>query len=1419
MESSRSHTPFPTPDVGRSPTGRVAAESRTPLPPRRFARLLSAPVAGPLITGVAVLGIKALPITPGLELAFAPILFLLVALAAFEGGLPSGLGAAAVLVGYEFLALVGMTGPYPVENVVQFAGIAAGAPALAIMVGLLRRRASLFLAERTARAEAEAALARRQVDESYRRLVEYSPEGVAVHDGERFLFMNPAGRRVLGLSAGDEIVGRRLRSHVVELGAEAAAGTPRDVRLRSRTGRIIEAEFLEMPVQFSGRDATQVIVRDVTERRAVERRLAAEHAVSRVLADARDLVSAAPAILDALARAFPWRAAVLWTRDPDGETLTPSATWPAGDGVAGRFLEATRALRPRLGYGLAGQVWARRAPIWVGRVADDVTFTRARAAAQDGLHAAYAFPVFAGDELVAAFEFFGDRTAEPTAPLVGMLGAVAADIGMFIRKTEVEAELRRSTERLHAVLRHAAEAITAEAPDGRIILANDAAARMFGFDDIDELTAAAPDRRLARVQLLSDDGSPLSPESLPGQMALLGAGSPRRTVGIRVRGSTDVRWLLVRSSPVRAADGQVQFAISLFSDVTELMRYQEALESANERHEAITDELGATVRELRLRTAESEAARAELRDRAAQLRLLVEASRVLASSLEYEQTLERVARLVAEHLADACVIFVTDPDQGCRDVAGAHADGEREPLLTELRAALRRGLRPAAEGRSAGSLEEMLARGEPVLVSDLTGDVVQAELGDTAAARLVALLGFGSAMVVPLRVRDVTLGVIGFARERGRGLPYDESALRLAEELAGRIAMALDNALLFRTAMEQGRRAEQAASQIARLQQVTAELSRAITPGEVARVILQQGLEALGCVAGAVALVRSDAREREVEVVRAVGYPASLLRPLRRFPLSAELPLADACRTGMPIYLSSFDELRRSYPALANAEGANPGRSWAVLPLVANRTTIGAIGMSFGSSHEVDEAERAFMGALARQCAQALDRARLFEAERGARKVAEAAEHRLAFVSEASGALAVSLDTSGIVAQLTRMTVASMADVCCLHLLSDDGRIAETAVACARTDDEDVVRRELALSADTLDPDTPIVRVLRTGQPLVLETIDPAQPVLAEAGPDQVRALQRLGVESMLLVPLLARGRRLGAMLLLSRTPRRRYGVDDLALALEVGRRAALAIDNARLFANAQEANRAKADFLAVMSHELRTPLNAVIGYTDLLQTGVSGGLTEQQDRQLARIKASALHLLGLIEEVLTFARTEAGKEEIRLGDVDLRGVARDALALVEPQAHEKGLRIDAHLPPGPVIAVTDSGKLRQILVNLLSNAVKFTPAGHVALTLHPVADGRVQIDVQDTGPGIDPEHQVRVFEPFWQAEQGTTRHVGGAGLGLAVVHRLARLLAGDVALISAAGAGSTFTVEIPVRYPQPGPPFAGELSETSPSP
>jgi PAS domain S-box-containing protein len=408
----------------------------------------------------------------------------------------------------------------------------------------------------------------------------------------------------------------------------------------------------------------------------------------------------------------------------------------------------------------------------------------------------------------------------------------------------------------------------------------------------------------------------------------------------------------------------------------------------------------------------------------------------------------------------------------------------------------------------------------------------------------------------------------------------------------------------------------------------------------------------------------------------------------------------------------------------------------------------------------------------------------------------DAADRGAAFIAEASSILvASSLSFEGAIRSLARLAASRLADWCLVYSLDQDGTIRLIDAAHRDPRKSDLLRDSLT---DALEARKghPISKVIQTGQSLRIDSITPAllNSIVLES--QRAEFKREFPIASAMFTPLIARGRVLGALVFAN--AERKFDDPDLDMADELTRRAAIAIDNARLYRAAQDASRAKSDFLAVVSHELRTPLNAIMGYSDLLDAGISGPITSDQHRQLGKVRASARHLLQLIDEILSYARLESGNAELEIEEASMRDILDEAAAVMEPMARSKGIDLTLHVPEKDEYFWTDPPKARQILVNLLSNAVKFTQHGGVELSA-AVENDQVRFDVRDTGIGMSQEQVDRIFDPFVQGERPTTRSVGGTGLGLSVARRFARLLGGEIGVQTHVGQGSTFTLRLPL--------------------
>ncbi len=415
-------------------------------------------------------------------------------------------------------------------------------------------------------------------------------------------------------------------------------------------------------------------------------------------------------------------------------------------------------------------------------------------------------------------------------------------------------------------------------------------------------------------------------------------------------------------------------------------------------------------------------------------------------------------------------------------------------------------------------------------------------------------------------------------------------------------------------------------------------------------------------------------------------------------------------------------------------------------------------------------------------------------------------EGDLEALARASTRLGSSLELGETLRELAGCFVPERADWSNVYLRRDDGALE--LAACAHSDParegplRELVGRFLAEGGEHFGP----ARVLRTQRAELVSNVEAEARRRAEGGETgPLRALRELGAASALTVPLLRDGRAVGALAAVSVDPGRRYDQADLIWAEELARRAVAAVDNARLFdlaqrerRRAEEANRAKDEFLAVVSHELRTPLTAILGWAKMLGSGSLDG--PQSARAMATIERNALAQAQLVEDLLDVSRITTGKLKIAVGPVDVVRAIEAALEVVRPAAEAKGVRLQPILDhhAGPLLG--DADRLQQVVWTLLSNAVKFTPRGGRVVVRLERADSACVVTVEDTGRGIEPAFLPYVFERFRQAEAATTRAHGGLGLGLAIARHLAELHGGTVeARSEGAGRGATFVVRLPI--------------------
>jgi PAS domain S-box-containing protein len=407
------------------------------------------------------------------------------------------------------------------------------------------------------------------------------------------------------------------------------------------------------------------------------------------------------------------------------------------------------------------------------------------------------------------------------------------------------------------------------------------------------------------------------------------------------------------------------------------------------------------------------------------------------------------------------------------------------------------------------------------------------------------------------------------------------------------------------------------------------------------------------------------------------------------------------------------------------------------------------------------------------------------------------AQESLRFLAEASSILAASLDYDGTLTSVTKLAVPAIADWSSIDMLSD-GTLKRLSVAHVDPEKVALAHELFRRFPPDLDGTSGVAKVLRTGKPELIPEVTDEILQAAVKDPELLDIIRRLGLRASLCVPLRARGRVIGAMTLVSAESQRRYTEEDLHLAEDLARRASVAIDNSMLYRSAEEANRAKDEFLAVVSHELRTPLNAISGWVHMLR---EGGLSAEKSRHaIETIERNARAQNQLIEDLLDVSRIVSGKLRLDVETVDLALVIERAVETVRPAAAVKNITIREMLDPKATPVFGDPDRLQQIVWNLLSNAVKFSSKDREVRVILRKLESSVEIIVKDQGAGIDPAFLPHVFERFRQADGSTTRTKGGLGLGLAIVRNLVELHGGSVRAESdGLGQGAAFCVSLPI--------------------
>ncbi len=585
-----------------------------------------------------------------------------------------------------------------------------------------------------------------------------------------------------------------------------------------------------------------------------------------------------------------------------------------------------------------------------------------------------------------------------------------------------------------------------------------------------------------------------------------------------------------------------------------------------------------------------------------------------------------------------------------------------------------------------------------------------------------------------------------------------------------------------------------------KLYQLAAALSRATTEQEVASAVVNEGMAALEAEAAVAYLVDVGGRY----VLRAArGVSEQTLVDRAVLPVDAPLPLADALRTGEPIWIESLEELLARYPGVrGSGTPMSKLQAVAAVPLRSHERTVGGVAFSFGSPRRFDGDEQRFLLTVVSHAAVAAERCRLRAEERAARK-------RLTILAGASRRFSEArLELRGALDTVAREVSVHLGESCAVNLLGEDGRVLEpVAIAHIDPEEEEAIRRTMAAVPVRMDEGSILARVVESGEPAFVPEIPEAWA--PEGRPEYREHLERFPIGSLMVVPLSARGVVLGTVTASRGPTGPAYTRDDLALLEDLAARAGLAIADARqheeleaerrrldVLAQAlREAVTVRDDFLSIAGHELNTPLAALqLQIENLSRQGEKESVSQRFRDRLTRTEGQLARLERLVRELLDVSRITGGRLTIEREDMDLVAVVREVSERLTPEASNAGCAI-RFSGLSSLSGRWDRLRVEQVVSNLIGNSIKYGRGAPIEVAV--AADGDLaRITVRDFGIGISPEDEARIFERFERAV--SHRHYGGLGLGLWIARQIVEAHGGRITFERPPDIGTRFAVELP---------------------
>jgi signal transduction histidine kinase len=651
---------------------------------------------------------------------------------------------------------------------------------------------------------------------------------------------------------------------------------------------------------------------------------------------------------------------------------------------------------------------------------------------------------------------------------------------------------------------------------------------------------------------------------------------------------------------------------------------------------------------------------------------------------------------------------------------------------------------------------------------------------------------YRTALGVPLLREGVTLGVLTLTRPQVR--PFTDKQIELATTFADQAVIAIENVRLFDEVQERTRELSETLEHQTATSEVLNVISRSPTDAQpVFDAIVQSAARLCEAMFSVVFLYDGDL----LHVAATHNFtPALLNRVSQIYPKRPDRSTL-AGRAALDGRIAHVPDLLADPEHSHRLALAGSWRAGLSVPMLRDGKPVGAISVGKAEAVPFSERQVQLLTTFADQAVIAIENVRLFtELQASNRDLSEALQRQTAtadvlkVISRSTFDLQAVLNT--LVESAARLCEADMAAIA--RQKGANYHLVATYGFPSGFDEY--------IETLPLEPGRQSV----TGRTLLERKPVHVTDVLADPEYTLVEAQKRGGFRTVLSVPLLREGVPIG-VLHLNRTVVRPFTDKQIELVETFADQAVIAIENVRLFDEIQDKNRQlaeasehKSQFVSSVSHELRTPLNAIIGLTEMMVKNAARFGTEKAQEPLQRVNRAGTHLLGLINQVLDLSKIEAGKLELNPQTVQLAPLINEVIGTAGQLAEQNKNRVVVDAQENLGALTVDPMRLRQILLNLLSNACKFTKEGEVRLRARKVANGGnwVELAVADTGIGMTPEQQAKLFEEFSQADAATAQRFGGTGLGLAITRKLARMMGGDVTVTSEPGKGSVFTVRLP---------------------